>query len=214
MASTGVRIGGNDFDKGLSLKSFMPELGMHTTYGGQNAFNQELIVPTSQYFELSEWSSINFLYNHQTKNLINKILLQSNEPTKYQRLLEVIEKEAGHLLLNEVEKTKISLSTKDSISKTLNFLSDKPEVITTINDFKNAISKDVYKIANSITECLKQAQVKKEDISLIVLTGGSTEIPFVKETLCSYLPNAKISQENKFSSVGLGLTYDAQRKFR
>ena len=29
----------------------------------------------------------------------------------------------------------------------------------------------------------------------------------------SYFPTAEISQENKMSSVGLGLAYDAKRKF-
>ena len=28
-----------------------------------------------------------------------------------------------------------------------------------------------------------------------------------------YFPNAELSQENKFSSVGLGLAYDSIRKF-
>ena len=45
LASSGVRIGGNDFDKNLSIASFMPELGYKTTYSEKN-----LVVPSSFYF--------------------------------------------------------------------------------------------------------------------------------------------------------------------
>ena len=62
LSDSGVRIGGNDFDKDLSISTFMPELGMHTIYGQKNLF-----VPTSQYFDMSEWSKINSAYNYQNK---------------------------------------------------------------------------------------------------------------------------------------------------
>jgi len=34
LANTGIRIGGNDFDKALSINSFMPLLGRNTEFGG------------------------------------------------------------------------------------------------------------------------------------------------------------------------------------
>jgi hypothetical chaperone protein len=69
------------------------------------------------------------------------------------------------------------------------------------------------RVFEQIDECVKQAQVKKEDIQLVVLTGGSTEIPLIKNLVKKYFPNAELSQENKFSSVGMGLAYDSIRKF-
>lgn len=69
----------------------MPEFNMRTTYGGKSKYDQELNVPTSQFFDLSEWSLVNSLYNYKTINLVKKILFQSNSPEKYGRLLEIIE---------------------------------------------------------------------------------------------------------------------------
>jgi hypothetical chaperone protein len=57
------------------------------------------------------------------------------------------------------------------------------------------------------------AAVDSKDIQLIVLTGGSTEIPYVRNVLSGIFQNAKISSENKLSSVGLGLAFDAIRRF-
>lgn len=213
LANTGVRIGGNDFDKDLSLESFMPEFGMRTTYGGKSKYDQELNVPTSQFFDLSEWSSVNSLYNYKTINLVKKILFQSNSPEKYGRLLEIIENVQGHTLLAAVEATKIKLTDQEQAKITLNFLKSHPIISTNRKVFEKAIGRDMEKVSSSVEECIKQAQIKESDIQLVILTGGSTEIPYVQDRLCSHFPNAVISGENKFSSVGLGLAYDASRKF-
>ena len=50
-------------------------------------------------------------------------------------------------------------------------------------------------------------------LSAGITTGGSTEIPYISRVMQSYFPNAKLSSENKMASVGLGLAYDAMRRF-
>ncbi|MDR1691274.1 MAG: Hsp70 family protein [Rickettsiales bacterium] len=213
LANTGVRIGGNDFDKNLSLKTFMPEFGMGSTYGGRFENDKLLTVPNSPFFDLSEWSSINSLYNYKIVNMVENILLSSNDPKRYGRLLEIIESEQGHKLLNEVENTKIGLTKEENVKTILNFLKDSPIVLSNRLSFEEAIENSMEKVSNSVKECIKQAGIKDKDVRLIVLTGGSTEIPNVKNTLCSYFPNAELSEEDKFSSVGLGLAYDSARRF-
>lgn len=208
LASTGVRIGGNDFDQNLSIKSFMPELGMRTTYG-----EKDLPVPSSQYFELSEWSKVNSVYSYQNLRTIKQVLSEAHNPQKYSRLLEVVEKEKGHILLGMVEDTKISLTQETQFQKILDFLDDRPIIKVSQKEFNVAIKENVSKTTISVQECLRQAGIKNSDIDLIVLTGGSTEIPLVQKELCAVCPQAEISGENKLSSVGLGLAYDSLRRF-
>lgn len=95
----------------------------------------------------------------------------------------------------------------------LNFLKDKPTVKTSKVLFETVIRPNIIKVNKSIAEVLKLAQIKAEAIDLIVLTGGSTEIPAVRQGLCANFPQAVISEENKLASVGLGLAYDALRRF-
>lgn len=208
LADSGIRIGGNDFDKDLSIKSFMPELGMRTTYGKKNLF-----VPTSQYFDMSEWSKINMAYTYQNKKIINEVLTEAHNPEKYIRLLELYEQEAGHKLLWLVENAKIKLSNQPQVMTILNFLSGKPQIQSTEQVLNEAVQNDLSKVKNSVQECLCQAQIKAENIDLIILTGGSTEIPIVKNELCQVFPNAEISAKDKLTSVGLGLAYDGYHYF-
>lgn len=208
LASAGIRIGGNDFDKNLTIKAFMPELGLKTTYGDKNLF-----VPSSQYFDLAEWSKVNSVYSYQNKRTIQQVLAEAHEAAKYKRLLELVEKEQGHHLLGEAEKAKINLTDNDEYQVCLDFLDDKPLVHTFKTAFEDAINENVMKISASLKECLHQAGITSETVELIVLTGGSTEIPFVQQELCRLFRNAVVSGENKLSSVGLGLAYDSLRKF-
>lgn len=213
LASTGVRIGGNDFDKDLALKSFMPEFGFGGMGGGKTKYEKVLPLPTAIYRDLAEWSKINTLYVPKEINMAKKMLLAAHEPEKVKRLLEILQNELGHTLLTVVEQTKIALTEKEQTCIELDFLSDAPVIITDKISFENSLQNNVRKITKSVQECLLQAQAKPEDIELVVLTGGSTEIPYVQKIMCSQFANAELAQSNKLSSVGLGLAYDSMRKY-
>ena len=208
LASTGIRIGGNDFDKDLAIESFMPELGMHSTYGNKN-----LTVPNITYFELAEWSKVNSVYTYTNIKMLNKILTETHNPDKYSRLLNLVETEQGHTLLSYVENTKIKLTNHNTLNTNLNFLPDSPSITTTKTAFEDSIKSDVNKTLKSIQECLNQAQITNDKIELTILTGGSTEIPYIQTLIKQTFPLSQISQENKLSSVGLGLAFDALRRF-
>lgn len=209
LASTGVRIGGNDFDKDLSLKCFMPAFGYQSTYGEKNLF-----VPSSQYFELAEWSKVNTAYNYKNLKIINEVLACAHQPDLYSRLKDILLKETGHKILHEVEQAKINLTSEDEIIAKLAYISGEPEILAKKTDFEQSIHGDVYKISASLALCLQNAGVKAEEIGLVVLTGGSTEIPLVAKTMHQLFPQATFSAENKLASVGLGLAFDSRRRFK
>jgi hypothetical chaperone protein len=59
LASGGVHIGGTDFDKQLSLAGVMPLLGYRSRLKGGRE------MPSSIYFNLATWHTINFAYSRQ-----------------------------------------------------------------------------------------------------------------------------------------------------
>ena len=213
LASTGVRIGGNDFDKDLSLKCFMPEFGFGTLSGGKSAHDKVLPLSTMPYHTLSEWSSVNSMYAPKEIIFVKKMLYAAQEPEKVGRLVELIENECGHSLLAAVEQAKIALTDKERSSAVLDFISDRPEITATRQAFETSIQRDLENVSASIGECLKLAQVQSDAVQMVILTGGSTEIPLIQHHIHQIFPNAVLSQENKLSSVGLGLAYDADRRF-
>lgn len=127
--------------------------------------------------------------------------------------MEILQNNLGHTSLDYVEQSKIELSVHDTIAQKLDFLSDCPLIDTSVSEFVRTIENDVEKIKQSMLQCLIQAQIKNTDISLVIMTGGSTQIPYIARTISDMFPNALLSDSNKMASVGLGLAYDAMRRF-
>ncbi|GAB3774712.1 Hsp70 family protein [Spirosoma horti] len=208
LASTGVRIGGNDFDKELSLAAIMPELGYRSTYGAKN-----LEVPLKQYHDLAEWSKVNFLYTPKLITQTRQLLHESHDKKRYGRLLHVLEHETGHTLLAASEETKIALTGNKEHKASFDFIEEDFSILIRRDLFEKAIEEEVEKIADSARQCLQDAGVRREAIDLVILTGGSTEVHSIQVAFKELFPNAAIADENKLSSVGLGLAYDSQNRF-
>ncbi len=209
LANTGVRVGGNDFDKDLSLDAIMPELGYKTTYG-----DKKLQVPLRPYYDLSEWSKVNFLYTTKLVIQTRQMLNQSHDKVRFGRLLRVLEQETGHALLAAIEEAKIALTSQTEFLAPFDCIEKELSIAIHRQQFEEAIQEEIDKITQSAIECLQLAQVHKDAIELVILTGGSTEIPMIQSAFRNLFPNAAIADENKLSSVGLGLAYDSQNRFR
>jgi hypothetical chaperone protein len=208
LASSGVRVGGNDFDKDLSLAVVMPEIGYKTTYG-----DKYLEVPAKPFHDLAEWSKVNLLYTVKLRSQIQQILHEAHDKHTYQRLLKVLKQETGHALLAATEEIKIALTSMNEYQASLGFIEEGLLVSVQRARFEEAIQSQVDKISRSATQCLQLAQIKASDIDLVILTGGSTEVPTVQAEFKRLFPAAAVAGENKLSSVGLGLAYDSQYKF-
>jgi len=209
LANTGVRVGGNDFDKDLSLAAVMPEIGYQTTYG-----EKDLEVPPKPFHDLAEWSKVNFLYTTKVLAQTRQFLHQAHDRRRYQRLLKVLEQETGHSLLAATEETKIALTSSDEFKTALYFIEEGLEINVKRSLLEKSIKERIERISNCTLQCLRQAQVKSDDIKLVILTGGSTELPIVQAEFKKLFPNAEVADENKLSSVGLGLAYDGMNRFR
>ncbi len=208
LANTGVRIGGNDFDKDLSLAAIMPELGYRSTYG-----DKRLEVPLKPYHDLSEWSKVNFLYTPKLIMQMKQLLNQSHDKTRFSRLVKVLQDETGHTLLAAAEETKIALTDHETHKTVLDFIQDGFFIPVERTLFEESIREEVQKISASALQCLQEAGVSNQAIELVILTGGSTEVHSVQAEFKRLFPNAAIADENKMSSVGLGLAYDSRNKF-
>ncbi|MFC5409439.1 Hsp70 family protein [Larkinella bovis] len=208
LANTGVRVGGNDFDKHLSLTAIMPELGYRSTYG-----DKCLEVPLKPFHDLAEWSKVNFLYTPKLIMQTRQLLHQSHDKNRYGRLLNVLENETGHALLGAAEEAKMALTAQEMYQTPIDFVEEGFLIPIHRAQFETAIQGEVRKITTSATECLQNAGVRNDDIELVILTGGSTEVPLVQAEFRRLFPKAAIADENKLSSVGLGLAYDSRNKF-
>ncbi|MGZ8160326.1 MAG: hypothetical protein ACXWT4_16160, partial [Methylobacter sp.] len=69
-------------------------------------------------------------------------------------------------------------------------------------------------IKDTISSMLLDAEINSKDITVIYFTGGTSKIKSIQHEVTKMFENAKVVEGDTFSSVGSGLTIDAQRKFR
>lgn len=213
LSTSGIRVGGTNFDQRLSMKAFMPHLGLNSEFTSIFDEGKILDVPSRLYSDLSDWPRVNFAQTSKAIREAKDIRRTALEPEKLDRLVQVQEKRLGHAFLQEVEKTKIALSDTDVAQTSFDEMGLGFEVSVEKTLFENAVADQIARIRNSMEFCLSEAGVKREDIDLVVLTGGSSELPVINQMVSDVFPSAEISKDDKFCSVGLGLAYHAAHLF-
>ena len=112
---------------------------------------------------------------------------------------------------------KILSESEETIIHVNNFYKDKEDLIDKINREKfNEICKPHFdKLKLSLNEALSNANLQKKDINQIILVGGSTRIPKVRDIIKEYfsdLPDSAINKEiNPDEAVAYGATIDAEK---
>lgn len=208
LANGGARVGGVDFDRRLSLASVMPLLGF-----GSPMKRPGLDAPSGYFHDLATWASINRVYNQHTLREVREVRRESARPELIERLLRVIELQRGHTLAIDVERAKIALSDKDETFIDLDWLEEslsaKPDRVA----FVESSQRLTERIVQTIHECLAQAGLRADQVQALFLTGGTTQIPHVREAVTRAMPMARVIEGDTFGSVGMGLTIEAQRRY-
>jgi hypothetical chaperone protein len=208
LANAGIRIGGNDFDRALSLKCFMPLLGLGSLWGAKG-----LGFPLTPFFDLSELSKIQCMYTQKYKRDLKELIAQSNDKALTNRLLSVVEEEQGHALMSAVEEAKIQLSSSGQASADLDFIEAGLQARMDRAQFEDSLHGNIESIQKTVNDCIAIAGVKASDVAMVILTGGGTAIPLLQKITRRIFPQAEISDGNRLSSVGFGLACDARRYY-
>ncbi|GGI17970.1 Hsp70 family protein [Oxalicibacterium faecigallinarum] len=207
LATGGVHIGGTDFDKYLSLNSIMPLLGMGSR------LNSGVEVPSSYFYNLATWHTINLTYTQKTYLQIRDIYRDATEKNKLDTLLDLIENRSGHWLAIKAEEGKIALSSDVQTELHLDRLRPVQSLLLDRAVFEQAIDHLVTEIEATVAALLRDADIHVDDIDTVVFTGGSSGVRLLREKVAALLPNAKRVEGDLFGSIGAGLALDAERKF-
>ncbi|MNR77874.1 Chaperone protein DnaK [compost metagenome] len=207
LATGGVHIGGTDFDKYLSLTSIMPLLGLGSR------LNNNTEVPSSYYFNLATWHTINLAYTQKAWLQIKDIYRDARDKSKLDSLLHLIENRSGHWLALKAEEGKIALSSDLETELLLDRIAPSTTLTLRRDEFDNAIDKMVTTVENTVATLLKDAGIGAADVDTVVFTGGSSGVQLLREKIAALLPEARRVEGDLFGSIGAGLALDAVRKF-
>lgn len=211
LASHGIRLGGTDFDREVSLAHVMPLLGM----GGElrRTLGTGLLpVPNAVFHELATWAKIPFLYSRDTERSVEDLLRHAVEPDKISRLSEVITEQLGHEMAFAVERGKIAANAQDQRSEIdLGFVQRTLAAKITTGSLNASLAVFGERLRVAMYETLVQATVAPEQIGSVIMVGGSSLMGLVTAQVQAVLPAAQIRQADAFSAVVDGLALATAR---
>ena len=208
LANDGVRIGGTDFDRLLSLGAVMPLFGF-----GSAMKRAGLDVPSSYFQDLATWSNINRMYEPRVSAELRQVRQEASEPELLDRLIRVVHEQRGHTLAMEVEEAKILLSETRQADIPLQWVAPGLAAAITRPDLVSHTKQLAERIAARIKLCLTQAQLSADGIDAVFLTGGSVRLAHVRKAITKAVPSARIVEGDIFGAVGKGLTLEALRRY-
>lgn len=125
------------------------------------------------------------------------------------RLFTLIEDQQIFAFFEHIEKTKRALSARDEAT----FTFDYPDLEITETFFRRdfdawaATTKE--RIFAALDTCLAQGNTRPEDVDLVYLTGGSSQVPLIREELLRRFGAEKLQTQSHFHSVLSGLIESA-----
>jgi hypothetical chaperone protein len=208
LANAGVHIGGTDFDTRLSLDTAMRDLG----YRGRLKNGNEM--SSQPYVQLATWHLINFLYTQKAMTSLRQTHYLSGEREKTARLLEVIERQAGHDIANRIEKAKIALSDAETTTADFTAIDLDWQLEISRETLAASVEKEVAKVvATALETVTMRAGLAPEGIQTLFMTGGSTALPGFEAAMQAAFPAAQMNYGDRFSSVASGLGLAARERY-
>ncbi|CAM8646602.1 putative chaperone [Comamonadaceae bacterium] len=200
LATTGVHIGGTDFDRLLDLTTVMPHLGYkHVGTGGR-------IVPSSVFFDLSTWHLIHQAYTRKSMHFAKELWTDYTDQALHRRLMDALEEQHGHRMLASVETAKIACSISgDSAVVNLDFLDRSLAPTVDAVNMEAALHASLAQVVQCAQDCVAAAGLSAVDA--VYLTGGSSALRTLIAALRQAMPEATLVEGNRFGGVAAGLAW-------
>jgi hypothetical chaperone protein len=200
LATSGVHIGGTDFDRLLDLATVMPLLGYkHVGTGGR-------IVPNSVFFDLSTWHLIHQAYTRKSLHFAKELWTDYTDRALHRRLMDALEEQHGHRMLSCVEAAKIACSISgEPASVDLEFLDRTLHPHIDATGMELALHDSIGQVVKCAQSCIAAAGLQQVDA--VYLTGGSSALRTLIAALRQAMPEATLVEGNRFGGVAAGLAW-------
>ncbi len=200
LATTGVHIGGTDFDHRLNVAQVMPLLGYkHIGPSGRE-------VPSSVFFDLSTWHLIQWLYTAKALAAARALKSDYSDQQLHQRLMKVLDWREGHRLADAVEQAKIAASQSHAASAiALDWLEQDLPAAISPEVLQEQLQALLLQVVECAQDCVRQAGVAAPDA--IYLTGGSSALRTLRDALRVAFPDVPQVEGDLFGGVATGLAY-------
>jgi hypothetical chaperone protein len=206
LASHGVRVGGTNFDKSISVDHVMPLLGKGTEIRNEMGAGT-LTAPNAIFNDLASWEKIPFLYTADTRHMVGKMHHLAMEKPLFARLGSVLEHELAHEMAFAVEHGKIRLNKglKDNSIINLGFIERGLELNISKLELAGSLVAHAQKIQDCAKETLVLAGLPATSVDTVILVGGSSLMSVVESAMVDIFPSAQLKYADAFTAIVDGL---------
>ncbi len=202
LATTGVHIGGTDYDKRLSLAHLMPLLGYkHLGPDGRE-------VPSGGFIDLSTWHLIHWQQSPKAVRDAHALRTNYKDVQLHDRFMTVLRQKLGHGLAHSVEQAKIGCSGSD-LPQVMDLSLVQDHLVAemsahTVAEHLQALFLEVVACGQT---CVQLAGLKTSQIDAVYMTGGSSALQPFQAALRLAFPGVDLVTGDLFGGVASGLAY-------
>jgi hypothetical chaperone protein len=205
LATGGVGIGGDTFDRAIFRRALLPWFGGDVRWGPQHA-----PLPAHILDALGDWQDIPALATAETLRFLREAQPTSDDPLRLMALEDLISKGYAYDLYERVEAAKVALSSQRVAVIAYDSGAVSVWQPLTRAQFESAIARERRAIGNVVDEALARAGVDASAVDVVVRTGGSSSIPCFVDVLAERFGREKIVEQDLFTGVAAGLAVRAR----
>lgn len=202
LATTGVHIGGTDYDRQLNLAQVMPLLGY------KHIGPEQREVPSRVFFDLATWHLIHWQYQPKAISHAKTLRSNYNELRLHERLMRVLTERHGHHMAHEVEQAKIRCSVQGADTGIdLSVIERDLQATLGVSDMQAHLHDLLARTVACARDCVQRAGLTDASLDAIYLTGGSSALRTFQKALQAEFVGVKLVEGDLFGGVALGLAY-------
>ncbi len=211
IATDGIAVAGDAFDKRIIRNLIAPRLGMGGEYVSPP--NKFLPVPSWPYERLERWHYLSFLKSPQTLAMLERIQRTASTPERLEAFVLLIRHELGYQLHEAVQHTKFALSSATEAE--FAFVSGPVTIRRVVprQDFERWISAELTAMSQCVDRVIAASGLGFGGIDRVFLTGGSSFVPAVRQIFIDRFGAAKVAGGGELTSVATGLALRAREQW-
>jgi len=207
LASSGVGLAGDQFDRRIVDRLVLPMLGKGGLY---RSMGKTLDIPGGWFADFADWSRLALMRNRRTLDELRRLQRDAVEPEPIGRMIALIEHEQGFPLYDAVGRLKRALSEEPQAE--FRFEGGGVEITAEVRraEFEDWIAGDLKRIESAMDEALAKAGAGPGDIDRVFLTGGSSLIPAIRAMFDRRFGEERIATGGELTSIAHGLALIGQ----
>jgi len=202
LASAGVGIAGDRFDRRIMDRLVLPLLGKGGRY---RSFGKELDIPGGYFSDFADWSRLAMMRNRRTLDELRRLQRDALDPEPIGRMIALVEEEQGFPLYDAVGRVKRALSDADAAEFRFEGGGVTIAAEVTRRDFEAWISDDLVRIEAALDTALARAGVEEKAVDRVFLTGGSSLIPAIRVIFVRRFGEERLAAGGELTSIAHGL---------